>query len=130
MGILLIVSSLYGGVKKNSVQAKSNGSTITIWWETDNVSGIQSFKVLRSVSPLSGYEIVGTVYPKDGTSLYSFEDEQPFMKTTTLYYYRIATIVDSGSESYEPSLDASGVVVDHTTSGVRRTWGSIKAMFR
>jgi hypothetical protein len=128
--ILFVSFSLFGGVKKNSVQAKSDGSTITIWWETDDVSGIQSFKVLRSISPLSGYEVAGTVYPKEGATLYSFEDDQPFMKTTTLYYYRIETVGTSGSQSYEPSLDGSGVAVDHTTSGVRRTWGSIKAMFR
>jgi len=47
-----------------------------------------------------------------------------------LYFYRIETISTTGSQSYEPSLDANGVAVDHTTSGVRRTWGSIKAMFR
>jgi hypothetical protein len=127
--VLFVSFSLFGGVKRNSVQAKSNGSTITIWWETDDISGIQAFKVLRSVSPMSGYEVAGTVYP-NGTMLYSFEDDQPFMKTTTLYFYRIETIGTSGSQSYEPSLDAGGVAVDHTTSGVRRTWGSIKAMFR
>jgi hypothetical protein len=53
-------------------------------------------------------------------------DNNAFRKTTTVYDYRIK--VDFGGG--QPSAYAGPVYVVQTVSGVRRTWGSIKAMFR
>ena len=49
-----------------------------------------------------------------------------FKKITTMYHYRIKISYTNGAmPTYTVDLPVS-----HTVSGVRRTWGSIKAMFR
>jgi len=52
-------------------------------------------------------------------------DETAFRTTGTFYKYRITAVYSSGARS-----DPYEIGVSHTVSSVRRTWGSIKAMFR
>lgn len=115
-------------IKSGSVQAFSDGINITIRWATENESNIIAFEILRSASYNGGFITIATVNPK-GPSVYEYIDNSAFRRTTTIYYYRIKVKFSSG-ETYFPALNEAPITVDHNVSGVRRTWGSIKAMFR
>jgi hypothetical protein len=45
--------------------------------------------------------------------------------SASVYYYRLKCIGANGSYSYTNSI-----TVVHTVSGIKNTWGSIKAIFR
>jgi hypothetical protein len=47
------------------------------------------------------------------------------MRTATIYQYRVMMVYTDGSR-----VPTSALTVSHTVSGVRRTWGSIKSLFR
>lgn len=115
-------------IKSGSIQAFSDGVNITIRWTTENEANVIVFEILRSTSYNGGFVPIATVDPK-GSSLYEFVDKSAFRRTTTVYYYRIKVRLTNG-ENYFPALNESPVSVNHNVSGVRRTWGSIKAMFR
>jgi hypothetical protein len=115
-------------IKSGSIQAFSDGINITIRWTTENETNVTAFEILRSTSYNGGFVPIATVDPK-GPSFYEFVDKSAFRRTATVYYYRIKVILSNG-ESYFPALNESPVSVNHSVSGVRRTWGSIKAMFR
>ena len=126
--LFLSYSAFADVIKSGSCQAFSDGVNVTLRWVTENESNITGFEVLRSTNINSGFVSIGSVDPK-GPSMYEFVDNSAFRRTTTVYYYRIKIKYSSG-ESFYPALNEQPITVNHSVSGVRRTWGSIKAMFR
>jgi hypothetical protein len=123
---LLLTSSLLAGeiIKANSFQASSDGVSVTIKWVTEDESNVARFEVERSTTGDGVFTLLTSVSPK-GASLYEVVDNSPLMRVATLYQYRIKVVFNDGSVVYTSSISVS-----HTVSGVRRTWGSIKSMFR
>jgi hypothetical protein len=124
--ILLTVAgiSVAGGIRDGSLTAYSNGSTITIRWVSEDETSTTGYVIERK-SGIDGAFIRLTetpIVPKGSGASYEFVDNTAFRTTDSFYQYRI-TAVGSGADPYYVS-------VNHRVSGVRRTWGSIKAMFR
>jgi hypothetical protein len=125
--LLILVSvslALAGGIRDGSLTAYSNGSTITIRWVSEDETGTTGYVIERKAG-IDGAFIRLTETPvalKGSGASYEFVDNTAFRTTDSFYQYRI-TAVGSGADPYYVS-------VNHRVSGVRRTWGSIKAMFR
>jgi hypothetical protein len=66
---------------------------------------------------------VGEKSPAGAGTEYSFRDKSVFRTTGNFYQYKVSIVSSAGNSEYFVS-------VDHSVSSVRRTWGSIKAMFR
>ena len=110
---------------QGTLQATSDGIDVTVRWITDDESGVARFEIERRGGTDGDFAAIGGMDPK-GPSLYEFVDHSAFLKTGSLYQYRIKiTFTDGRAPFYTTPL-----TVSHTVSGVRRTWGSIKAMFR
>jgi hypothetical protein len=116
-------------IKSGLIQASSDGNNVTITWVTENEANVVGFEVLRSTSYSGGFVAISDLITPKGPSGYEFVDTWAFRRTTTVYYYRIK-VKFADSESYFPALNEAPITVYHNVSGVRRTWGSIKAMFR
>lgn len=112
-------------IVSGSFQAISDGANIKLQWISNNESHIQSFEIERSTGNDNNFRYLASVNPK-GPSSYEFTDYSAFRKVSVIYYYRIKVIF---SNSMNP-VYVGPISVNHTVSGVRRTWGSIKAMFR
>jgi hypothetical protein len=66
------------------------------------------------------------VQPKGSNSLYTYVDRSAYKDTESVYVYRLKILeASSGPSSY-----SNEITVSHSVSSVKRTWGSIKAMFR
>lgn len=125
--VLFLVSAsvaLSGGIRDGSLSAYSNGSTVTIRWVSEDETNVTGYIIERKYGGGDNWiRITDTPIPPKGPgSSYEFIDNTAFRTTDNIYTYQI-TAVGSGSLPYLVS-------VDHKTTGVRRTWGSIKAMFR
>jgi hypothetical protein len=127
IAILLLFWDVAGAdiIKSNSLQASSDGVNITVRWITEDETNVARFEVERRTEGDAGYVSIATIDPK-GPSLYEYVDRSAFRKTTTIYHYRIKISLKDGSDP----VYTMDLPVSHTVSGVRRTWGSIKAMFR
>ncbi len=113
-------------IKSGSFQASSDGANITIRWISDDETGIAYYELTRRSSTDGLFTPVTTLEPK-GSSLYEFIDYSAFLKATTLYQYQV--VVHFKDASRTPQIYGP-LTVTHTVSAVRRTWGSIKSMFR
>ena len=132
--LLISCTSLFAAeISLDYLTAKSDGKTITIEWKSTTERGITRYEVERA-SADQQYRFVATVDATGGSSLYHYTDEDAFMKQTgenpsisqlTKYTYRLKYIGNDNSTSYSNSVS-----VAHNVSGVRRTWGMIKEMFR
>jgi len=124
--LLVAASGRADVIKSGSIQAYSDGVNVTLRWATEDESSVLYYEVERSTGNSGNFMSIGRIDPK-GPSLYEFIDNSAFMlKVTTIYHYRIK-VVFSGDKT---PLYTQSLTVSHTVSGVRRTWGSIKAMFR
>lgn len=112
-------------VKNGSFQAHSDGANIILRWLTEKESNVEKFQVERRIGVDGSFLSIGTVDPK-GPSLYEFIDYSAFRKATNIYQYRIKIVFSDGRQSQY----VGPISVTHSVSGVRKTWGSIKAMFR
>lgn len=112
-------------IREGTLEARSNGSSITVSWVTDDEQNVVRFEIERRLGTASDFMYLATVQPK-GPSLYEFADHSALKIATSLYQYRIKVVFSGGRQP----LYVGPVTVSHTVSGVRKTWGSIKAMFR
>ncbi len=109
--------------------AKSNGRSITVEWRTTSENGISRFLLERAADGIS-FTSVTSIDAKGAQSIYRYVDEDALMKgdndiTSKKYVYRIKIIGNDNSLSYSDPIN-----VTHNVSGIRRTWGMIKEMFR
>ena len=98
---------------------------IVLRWVTDDETNVARFEIERRTGTDGSFSSVAIVSPK-GPSLYELVDYSAFHKVTTIYQYRIKVVYADNT----PATYVGPLTVAHTVSGVRRTWGSIKAMFR
>lgn len=112
-------------IKSGSFQAYSDGINVTLHWVTEDESNVIRLEIERSSGNEGSFVTIGTLDPK-GASLYEYIDNSAFRRITSLYQYRIKIVFSNGTNPFY----TAPLTVSHTVSGVRRTWGSIKSMFR
>ena len=112
-----------GGIKDGSLSAFSNGSGIVVRWISDDEQDVRGYQVERRAGADGAFMQLTDPYIacKGNGSSYEFLDNTAFRVTDNLYQYRV-TAIGNGNTYY--------VTVTHNISSVKRTWGSIKAMFR
>lgn len=109
--------------------AKSDGKSITVEWRTDAETGVARFVIERTADG-NTYTPVSTIEARGANSTYRYSDEDALMKggndlANRKYTYRIKIIGADNSVAYSNPIN-----VTHSISGIRRTWGMIKEMFR
>ena len=105
-------------------QAHSEGDNILLEWKTGDENGLQKFIIQRK-TPQTSYIEIATIQPKGSNSFYSYKDESAYKTQDLLFVYQLVFVDVNGSRSTSNEIRVSSQV-----SGVKRTWGSIKAMFR
>jgi hypothetical protein len=123
---LLMAATVSAIVIKDRPTAQSTGSDVTIRWNTSDESGVVRFDVLRRSGTAGDFMVVGSIDQlKGNNSSYEFVDKSAFKTTGGLYQYKVRII-----NGQVPTPETEIVPVAHLTSTYKRTWGSIKAMFR
>lgn len=120
----------------DSVSAKSEGSAVNITWTTNSENNLSRFEIERKAEG-GAYVRAATEKAKGSPSRYSFTDNDAFLKNSekakytdgtlskNVYSYRIKAIYNDNT-----SLTSEETFVTHSISGIKRTWGMIKEMFR
>jgi hypothetical protein len=125
--LLITVGIAYAGLTFEYFTAKTNAEGILVEWKTGDEGGTVKFEVERSASTPNSFIFVKSVNAVGSNSYYSFQDNGVDFRSGSgsVYYYRLKCLTASGSYSYTNSI-----TVVHTVSGIKNTWGSIKAIFR
>ena len=122
--ILLTATALFAGTFLEYFQGRSEGEDIRLEWKTREEVNLQHFKVERK-TPQSSFVDITTIEPKGSNSYYTYLDQSAYKTDNMLFVYRLKIVDTNGQVAY-----SNEVSVSHSVSGVKRTWGSIKAMFR
>lgn len=123
--ILITAGLIFAGVDLRSFTVKSSGGNVVLNWDTNSETNLNYFVVLRKTVN-GGYVEIGTVYPKNDRT-YEYVDQTAFKTAGQLYVYKIKIVDNDGTTSYSGEVS---VMHNNGISSVKRTWGSIKALFR
>ena len=124
IAILITVATIYAGAFLEYFHGRSEGDDVRLEWKTGEEINIQNFIVERKTLQ-SSYIDIATIAPKGSNSYYFYLDQSAYKTEDMVFVYRLKIVDTNGQASY-----SNEVTVSHSVSGVRRTWGSIKAMFR
>lgn len=122
--LLFITSVALAGAMISLLQARSDGEDIIIEWQTTQETNLKEFVVQRR-TPSSEYTDLQVIVPKGDNSFYTFRDESAYKTSEALYIYRLKIVDNDNSITYSAEIS-----IAHQVSSVKRTWGSIKALFR
>lgn len=128
--VVLAGVAVAGVIRDGSLTAESTQSGTILHWTSDNESGVANYLIERSIANNPDqYLVLVPRYKVQGNGYqYQYLDETAFKTDDSFYRYRV-TPLDLGGNAITSEAKITGVV--HLIStGVRRTWGSIKALFR
>jgi hypothetical protein len=105
----------------------SEGDNIILTWQTGEENGVKEFVVQRKAVNEAFFDL-NSLPAKGSNSLYTYVDENAFSKgNDLLFIYRLKMVPFNPNV---PPTFSKEVTVSHNVSSVKRTWGSIKALFR
>ena len=122
--LCLFIPSMLAGAFFEFFHARSETGNVRIEWKTGEERDVTSFIIERK-SPNSSFLPIATVQPKGNNSFYSYLDENAYKPNDMIFIYRIKIVTSDNNFSLSKEI-----AVSHSVSGIKRTWGSIKAMFR
>jgi hypothetical protein len=118
--------SYAGAVREGSLNGFSNGTSIVIRWQSDDESRVQRVEIERQVGVDGPFITLREIQLKGSDQAYEYVDDSAFRLSASLYNYRLKVQVAGTSLP----VYFGPISVSHNVNSVRRTWGSIKAMFR
>ena len=124
VGVIAIMATVYAGAFLDYFHGRSEGEDIRLEWKTGEEVSLQNFIIERK-TPQSSYAEIATITPQGSNSYYSYLDKSAYKMSDLVFIYRLKIVDNGGQSSF-----SNEVTVSHNVSGVKRTWGSIKAMFR
>lgn len=124
--VLLPLIIVKGGatIPENGFSAYSFNGDISIRWQTTSENNVKFFVIERRTQ-YSDYIEIATLNP-ESDRYYEYVDKNVFKSNDNIYFYRIKIVDKDGSVSYTNEIS----VLHSTATSVKRTWGSIKALFR
>ena len=128
--LLVLFSSgvLYAAVTLQYFVARDNADGVLVEWKTTEEGTTARFEIERSADTPDNFIFIDFKNATGNNSYYSYQDNSVDFsngRTSSIYYYRLKCVEGNGNYTY-----TNHITVSHTVSGIRSTWGSIKAIFR
>ena len=121
----LIIATVYAGAYIEYFHARSESDNVRLEWQTSEETNLQKFVIERK-TPQSSFTEIASVSSKGNNSNYIFTDQNAYKTNDMVFVYRLKIVDNNDQVTY-----SADVTVTHSISSVaKRTWGSIKAMFR
>ncbi len=122
--LFLSFSFLFLGVYYSDFNIVSDADNIILSWHTMQEGNLTETVVMRKVHN-GVYSEIARIDAKGDNSSYNYTDENAFKIEDGVYVYKLKFVNNDGTSSF-----SSEQAVTHLTSVEKRTWGSIKALFR
>ena len=115
-----------GVIRDGSLIGISNGSVIIVRWYSEDESGVNKVELERASGTDGQFILLNDIPLRGNNQAYEYIDDSAFRVTEALYRYRLKVSFANGN----PPVYYGPITIRHDVNSVRRTWGSIKAMFR
>ncbi|OGU36465.1 MAG: hypothetical protein A2315_11530 [Ignavibacteria bacterium RIFOXYB2_FULL_35_12] len=122
--VLSIIGTSLGGAWIEYFLGRTDGENVKLEWKTGEEINLKHFVIERKTQN-SSYVDLTIIAPKGSNSFYSYIDEAIYKSTDYVFTYRLRIVDNDQKVSYFGEVN-----VYPRVSEIKRTWGSIKAMFR
>ena len=124
--LVLCAASMGYGVKLEFFEVTADGKDFTIKWEMETEEEVREYELTRR-TPYSNQQFVKVqAISAHGPGVpYEFRDDQVYKSASDQLDYRLEVIYENGLREVVVTKS-----VNYTSTALRRTWGSIKAMFQ
>ncbi len=116
----------FGQVRLAAFEIRNEGSDFVITWSTEIEEDVRAFEIQRrTTSSNDQFVKIHSVTGLGPGQQYEYRDSQVFKSNSDRLDYRLDVVYENGVR--EAIRDES---MNFTSTAVRRTWGSLKAMFQ
>lgn len=122
--IVFSISVAFAGALITNMLVRVEGENVVVEWWTDNETNVKYFGIQRR-TPQTDFIELDKISAGKSDNHYVYIDKNIYKTEDLLVIYRIAIVDNDNSVTYSKEYNARPMV-----SGFKKTWGSIKAMFR
>ena len=123
--LVLTVGTVFASVVFSRFEAPTENNDIVVTWEASVEADVREYVLERRTVFDAQFVEMARLNVHGANSPYIYRDERVFKAEAEQVSYRLRMIGNDGS-----LLGVTDpITVDYTPTAVRRTWGSIKAMF-
>ncbi len=127
---LLIVLSITVGAASSNVQLKhfeveQDGRVFAVKWEATVETGARTYELFRKTGYAAEFVLVGAQAAHGVNKEYVVRDDQVYKTAMDQIDYRLEVMYSNGLRQRLAEKK-----VNYTPTAIRRSWGSIKAMFQ
>ena len=101
------------------------GNNFVVTWEAETEEDVRSYELYRKTSYAATFSSIQTLTAHGPGKEYKFEDNQVYKAASEQVDYRLEVVFRNGLRQQVAEKQ-----VNYTPTAIRRTWGSIKAMFQ
>ena len=123
---IFLVAFSFKSVQLRYFNTENDAGVILVTWEAEQETDVKTYELFRK--PAHGDELVrvAQVSAHGVDEQYSVRDDKIYKSSTFAYVdYRLEAVLNNGER-----LKVIERQVNYTSTAIRRSWGSIKAMFR
>ena len=115
-----------GTVQISYFRITEEGNDILVSWQAREESDVKEYELYRMTRLTNNQFVkIQSIPPHGIDKAYLYRDDQVFKSTSELVDYRLEVVYLDGVRE-QLARDQ----VNYTSTAIRRTWGSIKAMFQ
>lgn len=123
--LLLLVLTGAFNVRLDFFEVRRQDNDIEVSWQTNVEEDVHRYELFRKTSYSGEYMQVRTFNPHGAGQAYQFTDDEVYKTASESVDYRLDVVYSNGVRQQLAARQ-----VDYVPTAVRRTWGSIKAMFQ
>ena len=123
--LFFAVSMAFDNFIFSDYEANPSNNSVLIEWVTKSESGVSQFVILRSLDDKNFGEI-DRVESEGAGNNYSYTDDNVLYKDTQSFFYKLRAVRSDDSLIEE----TQSLLVHPNISGIYRTWGAIKELFK
>lgn len=115
-----------GTVRMSFFKVEEQAGDLVISWQTEEELDVREYELQRMTRFTNNQFVkVESISPHGPNKAYLFRDEQIFKSSSEQVDYRLEVVYTDGVRQ-----QLAREQVNYTSTAIRRTWGSIKAMFQ
>lgn len=122
--LVFLVGTAVANVVFSRFEARTEGNDIVVSWEASVETDVREYVLERKTLFDAQFVEMARFQPHGTNAVYTYRDERVFKVQSEQVSYRLRIVNTDNS-----FVVTDAITIDYTPTAVRRTWGSIKAMF-
>ena len=124
---VVVVAAAFTTARITLFEVEKEANDLVVTWQAEEEDGVREYELSRRTPYSNDQYVQIKSMPAHGPrKLYRYRDDQVYKNSSEMVDYRLDIVYADGSRE----IGVRTASINYTSTAVRRTWGSIKAMFQ